>query len=80
MVMQNERGQNTHSQGERLKIPLLPNNLGKKSANNMGPQQGHDNTFFDITLLLLTLTFEYFYFAWHATHVAGLFKIEFFNG
>ena len=63
MVMQNERGQNTHSQGERLKIPLLPNNLGKKSANNMGPQQGHDNTFFDITLLLLTLTFEYFNFA-----------------
>ena len=24
MVMQNERGQNTHGQGERVKIPLLP--------------------------------------------------------
>ena len=42
MVMQNERGQNTHDQGEMVKIPLLPNNVGKKSANNAGPQQGHN--------------------------------------
>ena len=40
MVMQNERGQNTQGQG--VKIPLLPNNVGKKSANNAGPQQGLD--------------------------------------
>ena len=40
--MQNERGQNTHGQGERVKIPLLPNNVGKKSANDVGPKQGHD--------------------------------------
>ena len=25
-----------------MKIPLLPNNVGKKSANDMGPQQGHN--------------------------------------
>ena len=43
MVTQNERGQNTHGQGERVKIPLLPNKVGKKSANNVGPQKGHDN-------------------------------------
>ena len=42
MVMQNERGLNTHGQGERVKIPILPNNVGKKSANNTGPQQGHN--------------------------------------
>ena len=36
MVMQNERGQNTHGQGERVKIPLLPNNVGKKIAYNVG--------------------------------------------
>ena len=41
MVMQNERGQNTDGQGERMEIPLLPNNVGKKSANDAGPQQGH---------------------------------------
>ena len=27
---QNERGQNTHGQGERVKIPLLPKNVGKR--------------------------------------------------
>ena len=43
MVMQNERGQNTHGQGEWVKIPLLPNNAGKKSVNDAGPKQGHDN-------------------------------------
>ena len=39
---QNERGQNTHGQGERVKIPLLPNNVGKKSVKDAGPQQGYD--------------------------------------
>ena len=43
MVMQNERGQSTHGQGERVKIPFLPNNVGKKSVNDAGPQQGHDS-------------------------------------
>ena len=33
MVMQNERGQNTQVKGERVKIPLLPNNVGKRSVN-----------------------------------------------
>ena len=32
MVMTNERGQNM---GERVKIPLLPNNVGKESVNNL---------------------------------------------
>ena len=34
-VDENERGQNTHGQGERVKIPLLPNNVGKKIVNDM---------------------------------------------
>ena len=25
-----------------MKIPLLPNNVGKKSVNDAGPKQGHD--------------------------------------
>ena len=33
--MQNERVQNTHGQGERVKIPLLPNNVGKKSVKDV---------------------------------------------
>ena len=43
MVMQNERGQNTHGQGERVKIPLLPSNVSKKSYKDSRPQQGHDS-------------------------------------
>ena len=43
MVMQNERGQDTHGQGEWVKTPLFPNNIGKKSVNDAGPQQGHNN-------------------------------------
>ena len=42
LVMQNERGQNTHRKGERVKIPLLSDKVGKKSVNNSRPQQGHD--------------------------------------
>ena len=34
MVMTNERGQNTHSKGEQVKIPLLPKHWGKASVNN----------------------------------------------
>ena len=40
MVVQIERGQNTHGKGEGMKIPLLPNNVGKKSVNNSGPTVG----------------------------------------
>ena len=25
-----------------MKIPLLPNNVGKKRVNDAGPKQGHD--------------------------------------
>ena len=28
-----------------MKIPLLPNNVGKKNANYAGPKQDHDSTF-----------------------------------
>ena len=35
-------GQNTRGQGERVKIPLLPNSVDKRSVNNAVPQQGHD--------------------------------------
>ena len=34
MVRTNERGQNTHSKGEWVKIPLLPNKVGKRSGND----------------------------------------------
>ena len=40
MVMQNERGQNTHGQVESVKIPLVPNNVDKKSVNDSGPVVG----------------------------------------
>ena len=29
---ESERGQNTHSKGEQVKIPLLPNNVGKRNS------------------------------------------------
>ena len=34
------RGQNTHGQGEREKIPLLPYNVGKKSVKDSGTTVG----------------------------------------
>ena len=38
------RGDKCHpGRGKRVKIPLLPNNVGKKSAIDAGPQQGHDS-------------------------------------
>ena len=38
------RGDKCHpGRGKRGKIPLLPNNVGKKSVNDAGPKQGHDN-------------------------------------
>ena len=40
MVMQIKRGKNTHSKEERVKIPLLPNIIGKKSVNDSGPTIG----------------------------------------
>ena len=27
---------------KRVKIPCLPNSVGKKNANDAGPKQGHD--------------------------------------
>ena len=44
MIMQNERGQNTHGQGERVKIPLLPYNVDKKSVKDQGPTVGSQQT------------------------------------
>ena len=42
MVMK-MRGNKCHpGRGKRVKIPLLTNNVGKKSTNNAGPKQGHD--------------------------------------
>ena len=35
-IMQNEKGQNTHSKRERVKIPLFPYNVDKKSVNDLG--------------------------------------------
>ena len=38
-----KRGDKCHpGRGKRVKIPLSPNNVGKKSANDAGPEQGHD--------------------------------------
>ena len=33
------RGEKNRGQGERVKIPLLPNNVGKNSVNDAGPKQ-----------------------------------------
>ena len=39
------RGDKCHpGRGKRGKIPLLPNNVGKKSVNEVGPQQGNDRS------------------------------------
>ena len=44
MVMTSERGQNTHSKGERVKIPLLPNNLDKRECSQPWDHtSGHDS-------------------------------------
>ena len=41
------RGDKCHpDRGKRVKIPLLPNNVGKLSVNNAGPQQGHNKTLY----------------------------------
>ena len=38
------RGDKCHpGRGKRGKKPLLPNNVGKKSANDAGPKQGHNS-------------------------------------
>ena len=38
------RGDKGHPvRGKRVKIPLLPYPIGKKSASDAGPKQGHDN-------------------------------------
>ena len=40
----------------QLKIPLLPNNVGKKSVNDSGPKHGHNMyrcvwyTYYDVSL------------------------------
>ena len=39
--MKYERGQNTHSKGELVKIPLLPNEVGKRSGTT-GSRQLED--------------------------------------
>ena len=54
--MQNKKGQNTHSQGERLKILLSPYNVGKKSANDAGPRQGHNTCYMWSLQSLITPT------------------------
>ena len=43
MIMRMRRDKCHPGRGKRVKIPLLPNNVGKKSVNDTGPQQGHDN-------------------------------------
>ena len=52
---ENERGQMSPRQGEKGEIPLLPNNVGKKSVNDAGPKQGHDRLLlvFVITLFIM---------------------------
>ena len=35
LLLYNERGQNTHDQGERVKIPLLSNQVGKRSGTRV---------------------------------------------
>ena len=59
------RGDKCHpGRGKRVKIPLLPINVGKKSANDAGPQQGqarpfdHGTSPKEINMLLLVLLFQ----------------------
>ena len=41
------RGDKSHpGRGKRGKIPLLPNNVVKKSVNDAGSKQGHDRVSF----------------------------------
>ena len=49
MVMLMRGDKNTHSKGEQVKIPLLPNNVGKRAG-----QQGHENKL-DISFGILVL-------------------------
>ena len=38
------RGDKCHpGRGKRVKIPLLPNIVGKKNVNDAGPQQSHNS-------------------------------------
>ena len=41
---ENKSGSNTHGDGEQVKIPLLPNNIGKNSVNDAEAQQSRSNT------------------------------------
>ena len=43
MVMKMREDKCHPGRGKRVKIPLLPHNVGKKSVNEAVPQQGHDN-------------------------------------
>ena len=45
-------------QGERVKIPLFPNNVGKKSGNDAGPKQGHDKILSTFSLAELSNVFS----------------------
>ena len=60
MIMQDEREQNTHGKGVQVKIPLLPNNVGKKSVNNSGPTYSIFMSFLKGTNAPLQLTIYFF--------------------
>ena len=45
-------------QGERVKIPLLSNNVGKESVKYAGPLQGHDNQNI-ISLIQMVYVYSY---------------------
>ena len=62
MIMQNERGQNTHSERERVKIPLLPNNVGERSVNDSGTFVGSRQF----------ACLDY----WHKTHLFGFINLS----
>ena len=57
MVMQNERGQNTHGKGEQVKIQLLPNNVGKKSVNDSGSTVGSRQIHANLAILATACAF-----------------------
>ena len=42
MIMKMRGDKCPPGRGKRVKIPLLPKNVGKKSANDVEPQQGHN--------------------------------------
>ena len=70
MIMKIESEQNTHSKGERVKIPVLPNNVVKKSIRDSGPSVGSKHSGFTPGTPIFT----------HYTNLSWLYRSDWFIG